>query len=166
LDEFALPVGWFSKVFGSGHGPELTRQYLEQFQYFKYSTVTRLKPTVPRIGCMVTIQTSLTESVEIRSPSFDLPAVQRLAVHCTTKVYDDKVQWVYGSSDETWLDSFICVDGAFRFYGKGASTFSIQPEFHLADPCSASGKQIGGKPIQLIEPFIQKKQGRNTFRGL
>jgi len=43
LDEFSMPLHWFTDVFGPDLGEALAKQYAEQFQSFESSTTNRLQ---------------------------------------------------------------------------------------------------------------------------
>ena len=130
LQTFALPPHWFSDSFTSAQAPEFVRQYAEAFADFKRRTAANLAgidalktrvhvdPATP-----VDIRTRRWTPAEssgqpqlsaLRQP---LPPVQKFEIDC---VLDAPGQ---GARLTSWIESFLYIDGAFRFFGQARKPF-------------------------------------------
>ncbi len=67
----------------------------------------------------------------------------------------------------SWEDTFIYLDGAFRFYGKGGYTFWNPVKIHRADPCGLNnGTQPNGRLIRRVEPEYPEEAKRKHAKGV
>ncbi len=183
LEGFALPSGWFTEVFGPDEGPEMAKLYSAQFRAFELSTVRRLASIRRCRRCLISMQTKPAYSTEVNvfsksgepgaaSPVFHLPPVERFQVHYVDlELEDDQDATGQNFTREipmgngSWMDSFVYVDGAFRFFGKGAYSF-WEPGVRLADPCSESGHQSGGHLIHEVDPIYPEEARNERITGV
>jgi hypothetical protein len=130
LQSFAIPPPWFTDSFAPGQAAEFTRQYAEAFADFKRRTVSNfsgidtLKKRVHvDAGTPVNIRTrrwtpaestGTTHLSALRTP---LPPVQKFEIDY---ILDAPGQ---GARLTSWIESFIYIDGAFRFFGQGSKPF-------------------------------------------
>ena len=164
LDEFAIPKSWFSEMFGDEQGPELAKMYEEQFEDFKLHIsrsfrlakvvgVSYVQKRYGRVSAQMLLQTTLATTVEPKpapKPTPEslqpLPAVQRFTTDGRVRVRDEE------KTLTSWMDSFVYIDGKFRFLGRGAYPFWDAARVRLADPCAKPGEQTGGKLTRKVEP--------------
>ena len=62
----------------------------------------------------------------------------------------------------TWANTFVYLDGRFRFFGGGGLPFWDPVRIHRSDMCDPEGHQPGGHPIDPVMPPYPddaKKQG-------
>lgn len=133
LDTFAIPAHWFAGTFGRDRGPALAAQYATEFTEFKQRTTDsfaagdklkarmQVDPATPleirtRPWTPAEETKSLPKTPPLRAP---LPLVQEFDV-----LY---VLAAPGKGDRltSWTDSYIYLDGAFRFFGSGSRPFWI-----------------------------------------
>jgi hypothetical protein len=130
LQSFAIPPHWFTDSFVPGQAAEFTSQYAEAFADFKrrtasnFSGIDTLKKRVQvDAATPVNIRTRRWTPAEsagtphlsaLRAP---LPAVQKFEIDY---ILDAPGQ---GARLTSWIESFIYVDGAFRFFGQGSKPF-------------------------------------------
>jgi TonB family protein len=186
LRRFALPFDWFIGVFGPNIGPEIAKRYAEEFKVFELSTVKRLASIMRCERCLISLNTKAVYKTEVKILSgtgetesdketgidFRLPPLQRFEIHYVDQELEEdgdgtghrfvrEIPWGNG----TWMDSFVYVDGAFRFFGKGAHSFWDPARIHLADPCSKDGGQPGGRIIHRVEPTYPDKAKQKNKKG-
>jgi len=65
----------------------------------------------------------------------------------------------------SWMDSFVYVGGAFRFFGRGMYSLWDPPRVRLADPCAPPGTQTGGRLIHRVEPVYSEEAQRKHVKG-
>jgi hypothetical protein len=128
---FAIPERWFNDVFGPDRGPELAREYQELFKGFEYATAREFTTLAAHdcgdcVGAWVETKvwgtnTLLKSARSAPTSLVPLPPVQRFRIRYYVR-FPDKY-------DYSRVDTFIYVDGAFRFIGGGACPF-------WATPCS------------------------------
>ena len=130
LQSFAIPSPWFTDSFAPSQAAQFTRQYAEAFADFKRRTVSNFAgiDTLKRrvhidAGTPVNIRTRRWTPAEstgtphlsaLRTP---LPPVQKFEIDY---LLDTPGQ---GARLTSWIESFIYVDGAFRFFGQGSKPF-------------------------------------------
>lgn len=175
LQDFAIPNEWFVKMFGTGQGEELAKQYSDQFNDFKshisqsfaMASQSGRGLVVKRYGgrsAELFIETTKSMEEEPKpigksspDPLQPLPEIQRFSTQSRVRVPP------YGDQNITsWMDSFVYIDGRFRFLGRGAYPFWDDPGVHLADPCAKHGEQSGGKIIRQVEP-IYPEEAKESF---
>jgi TonB family protein len=162
--QFAIPKHWFADTFGADQAPGLVNEYLEPFDDFVSSTARRLAGTSPCPDCAVDLKTKLMASVAINVGSIQLPPVQQFVIHYQSIDLSDRMN-PRTDGDSSWMDSFVYLDGAFRFYGKGGSTFFDPVRVRLADPCSRNGVQPGGTLIHRVEPEYPEQARAKHIAG-
>ena len=130
LQSFAIPPHWFTDSFAPGQAAEFTRQYAGAFADFKRRTVSNFAgiDTLKRrvqvdAGTPVNIRTRRWTPAEstgtphlsaLRAP---LPPIQKFEIDY---MLDAPGQ---GARLTSWIESFIYIDGAFRFFGQGSKPF-------------------------------------------
>lgn len=151
---FAIPERWFADEFGPEEGPKLSRQYLYRFRDFETDTVQEFNRVICDYdsGCnRGQIQTRAAKATERTqaplafTPSTSSLPVQRFLIrHLSTDVGTvENINGGYGTCmccnpgpcyDNSWLSSFIYVDGAFRFVGCGTCQYQPLAEGELNKP--------------------------------
>ena len=130
LQTFAIPSHWFTDSFVPGQAAEFTRQYAGAFADFKRRTpsnfagIDTLKRRVQvDAATPVNIRTrrwTPTESTgtpHLSALSAPLPPLQKFEIDY---MLDAPGQ---GARLTSWIESFTCIDGAFRFFGQGSKPF-------------------------------------------
>ena len=164
--EFAIPAKWFVDTFGPDTGSTLGAMYGEQFQDFQ-THISRSFGMAAKVGMQfmqqsgfrgpwpstLLIQTSLDRNVDPKpapKPPPEsiqpLPPIQHYSIQSLVRTQgpDQKLT--------SWMDSFVYIDGKFRFLGRGAYPFWDAARIRLADPFAKPGEQTGGKLIKRVEP--------------
>jgi hypothetical protein len=144
---FAIPEHWFSDVFGPDHGSELAKEYQELFNGFESATKHEFSTLAGReYGDAYLATKAWRTSTEVKSARsaptslVPLPSVQRFRIwyhirptftadDCRPTGTIDCTSSFAVRRDYSRVDTFIYVDGAFRFIGGGACPF-------WATPCS------------------------------
>jgi hypothetical protein len=130
LQTFAIPSQWFTDSFVPGQAAEFTRQYAGAFADFKRRTASNFAgiDTLKRrvqvdAATPVNIRTRRWTPAEstgtphlsaLRAP---FPSVQKFEIDY---MLDAPGQ---GARLTAWIESFIYIDGAFRFFGQGSKPF-------------------------------------------
>jgi hypothetical protein len=130
LRTFAIPSRWFTDSFVPGQAAEFTRQYTGAFADFKRRTASNFAgiDTLKRrvqvdAATPVNIRTRRWTPAEstgtqhlsaLRAP---LPPLQKFEIDY---MLDAPGQ---GARLTSWIESFIFIDGAFRFFGQGSKPF-------------------------------------------
>jgi hypothetical protein len=65
----------------------------------------------------------------------------------------------------SWMDSFVYIDGKFRFFSRGSSTFWKPANIRRADPCARPGQQTGGQLITKVNPVYPPDALNNHTEG-
>ena len=169
---FAIPERWFVDEFGPEKGPKLSRKYLYRFRDFETDTVQEFNRVICDYDTGCTrgqIQTRAAKATELAQappasiPSMPSPPVQRFLIrHLSTDVGSvENVNGGYGTClccnpgpcyDNSWLSSFIYVDGAFRFVGCGTCQYHPFAESELNKP-----------PEPVHFNLVQKSQSRDLL---
>lgn len=149
LRTFAIPDDWFTHTFGPAEGPKLAKHYSELFQAFERSTIDEFRKVLGEpsaqvsAGALRTLQVD--PSTSARTSLAPLPTVHVFRIHHFTAPL--------GLGDGTfngrhynyyWAESFIYVDGSFRFAGTYNCPFWM--------PCSANDPVFQGHLIQQVRP--------------
>jgi hypothetical protein len=133
LDTFAIPAHWFADTFGPDRGPALAAQYATEFSEFKRRTTEsyaagdtmkakmQVDPATPldirtRPWTQAEDTKSLPSTPRFRVP---LPPVQKFDIHYVLAAPGERARLT------SWIDSFLYIDGAFRFFGNGTRPFWI-----------------------------------------
>lgn len=164
LQDFALPSTWFVETFGSDEGPEMAKLYSDQFEDFK-THISRNFQMAAEFGrsfaekkygsreAQMFLETKLNQTAEPKptpKPPPDslqpLPVMQKFSTESFVHVRDGNKQI------SAWMDSFVYIDGKFRFLGRGAYPFWDAARIRMADPCAKPGEQTGGKLTKKVEP--------------
>jgi hypothetical protein len=135
LDSFAIPSRWFTDSLVTGQSAEFARRYADEFADFKRRTAANfagLDSLKARLGIDPGISTDIharrwtpaegnTTLQRLPALRVPLPPVQKFEV--------DYVLAAPGQSARltSWIDSFIYIDGAFRFFGQGSKAFWSSP---------------------------------------
>jgi hypothetical protein len=134
---FAMPEHWFTEVFGPEEGPKFAREYRELFEGFASATIDEFSSAESFYtgwGKAQIKTTALTTNPELRlvrsTPTslVPLPPVQRFRVKYFTGLYfeigeNGCIQIIARGYGRSRADSFVYVNGAFRFIGRGACPF-------------------------------------------
>jgi hypothetical protein len=133
LDTFAIPAHWFADTFGPDRGPALAAQYATEFSEFKRRTAEsyaagdtmkakmQVDPATPldirtRPWTLGEDTKSLPSTPPLRVP---LPPVHKFDIHYVLAAPGERARLT------SWIDSFLYIDGAFRFFGPGTRPFWI-----------------------------------------
>ena len=167
---FALPEGWFSDTFGPEQGPMLADRYQGLFRGFVAATTGEFRSVVvmesARIHAKVwKSETELHPAAKSAPPSLvPLPAVQHFEIRYQSGPYIDRntdgnyqVTSIWQGHDNSWVDTFIYVAGAFRFFGGGPYPFW--------DPCSTNGPLPGGGLVKRVEPIYPQAAEKKHVQG-
>lgn len=115
LATFRMPDEWFVRVFGSDKAAEMAGVYRKHFDLFVYSTGQGLRHS-SRPGKVRTkpVDYKPTETLPSTAPTTieDLPEIHTFRFEADTPM-----------GLASWTNSFMYVDGAFRFFGGGSSPF-------------------------------------------
>jgi hypothetical protein len=149
LRTFAIPEGWFTQNFGPEEGPKLAKHYSELFQAFERSTIGEFRMVLGEPSAQVNTEALRTSQVgpptSARTSLVPLPTVQVFRVHHFTAPL--------GLGDGTfngrhynyyWAESFIYVNGSFRFAGTYNCPFWM--------PCSTNDPVFQGKLVRRVCP--------------
>jgi hypothetical protein len=130
LQTFAIPSQWFTDSFVPGQAAEFTRQYAGAFADFKRRTasnfvgINTLKRRVQvDAATPVNILTrrwtpaESTGTPHLSALRAALPPLQKFEIDY---MLDAPGQ---GARLTSWIESFIYIDGAFRFFGQGSKPF-------------------------------------------
>jgi hypothetical protein len=145
---FAIPERWFADVFGPNRRPELAGEYQELFNGFEAATEHEFSILAAHdwgdygSAWVATkswrANTALKSARSAQTSLVPLPPVQRFRiwyyVRSTIDINDCRPMGTIdctapGGYEYSRVDTFIYVDGAFRFIGGGACPF-------WATPCS------------------------------
>jgi hypothetical protein len=173
-DEFAIPAHWFAEVFGIDQGEMLAKQYADEFSDFvphllrNFESIDSLKakhrldkntPTEIRTAPW-SPRRAPTKAPEPQPASLlPLPRVDRFEIAAFMLIGRDFKPGL------SWMDSFIYVDGKFRFFGRGSSSFWKPAKVRRADPCARPGQQTGGLIISRVEPVYPAEALNNHVEG-
>ncbi|SRR6266481_1587494 len=154
LSTFAVPEHWFSDVFGPEQGSAFAREYEERFRGFESATIREFRRV--SIGSRsaqvktrpVRANTALISVRLAPTPLVPLPPVQPFRVrHFTAPEFEIGENGCVGIGepgyDSSWVDSFIYVDGAFRFIGRGTCPFW--------EPCSTKEPFSAGQIVSPVD---------------
>lgn len=142
---FGLPEHWFTDVFGPEQGPNFAKQYRELFKKFVFSTNREFRTALGEDTAQVKTKWLRVDQVNppgSAQPSLvPLPPVQLFQIqHFTaprSRLGDDGYSYGYSGRYYSffYLESFIYIDGAFRFVGSCDCPFW--------SPCSTNGSGSG-----------------------
>jgi TonB family protein len=160
LDQFAIPSHWFTDAFGAEEGLEVAKRYSQEFENFKLSTAMRLRrmenidscrPSQAKLRTMRDHATKVNLKLLSNAPVFQIPPAQSFQI-------------TLGSC--SWMDTFVYVEGAFRFYGSGGRTFWEPVKVRRADPCGPNdGTQPNGRLIHRVEPEYPDEAKQKHVKG-
>ena len=176
---FAIPERWFTDEFGPEQGSKFARQYLYQFRNFELDTVQEFnRVTCGYYSCdRGDVKTSaakasagLAQASPGRTSSLSLVPVKRFRIeHYTppevnpcfsdTELAGSCTFYPSGTMyDNSWVSSFIYMDGAFRFVGW---------TFPFWDPCGANQpipeSELNKPPEPVHFNLMQKPQSRDLL---
>jgi TonB family protein len=160
LEDFAIPWHWFTDSFGADKGMEVAKQYSEEFEYFKLSTLVKLRGMQSVDSCSpfrAKLRTNRDQTVKVEAkllpniPVFQIPPAQ---------------SFVISLGECSWMSTFVYLDGAFRFYGNGVHTFWDPVKVRRADPCGRNdGTQLSGRLIHRVEPEYPEEAKQKRVKG-
>jgi hypothetical protein len=162
LGEFAIPSRWFTEAFGSELGETLASQYADEFADFETHIARNFLGgrdfAATRYGAKqreLFVETNLKLNTDSSMPGprpappafIPLPGVERFETASFIAV-DGKKRPI-----TSWMDSFLYIDGRFRYLGRGAYAFWDGVKIRRADPCAEPGERTGGKLVKRVEPI-------------
>jgi len=169
FQSFLIPKHWFTDTFGPDLGPKLADQYWELFLSFESETTAEFQSVayVGATGRSAELQTRVWRSDKASPPSqtvtpaavLPLPQIQQFQIryqsgpsveygnepHPTSA---PQVSSVRRGQEDLWVDSFIYLEGGFRFFGGDTYPFW--------DPCSKTGPRPSGHLIRRVTPIYPK----------
>lgn len=173
LQGFAIPAAWFVETFGDQQGPELAKFYSSQFDDFKSETRKRFEESVEQgrkypgnTDGMVTqllIDATLPNWAINPSPKPPPQSIQPLPL---IQSFSIQTHLRLGHGDQNlvgWMDSYIYLDGEFRFIGAGAYPF--WDPMDISDPCAKNGENPGGKLIKEVKPEYPREAKEQHIKG-
>ena len=136
LDTFAIPARWFAGSFASNEASDWARQYADQFAEFKRHTAdnsARIDALKARLQMDPATPVDIRTRRWIPADSKPMPPIPNLRVPLPP-VEKFEIDYVLAAPGQgarltSWIDSFIYVDGAFRFFARG-SAFWTSPAQH------------------------------------
>jgi hypothetical protein len=138
---FALPQPemWLGRVFGPDHAQPLADDYRKHFRAFQAALARNLGRS--RRWDVSSVQVWPLENLPSPSRIAPRPDAPKPQEPVDVQRYQFSVAERGGVSSR-WVDSFVYVDGAFRFIGQGAFPFWDYPLFvrMKTSPSSASGR--------------------------
>jgi hypothetical protein len=154
---FAIPKHWFTDVFGPEQGPNFAKQYSELFKAFVFSTNREFRTVLDEDTDQV--KTKGLRANQVNPPRsaqlslVPLPPLQVFRVqHFTAPrsilcadCYDTYTGRHYSFF---YVESFIYLDGAFRFVGSCDCPFW--------SPCSANDPVFDGQLVKQAYPVNSK----------
>ena len=177
LDEFAIPKEWFVQTFGEDEGQEFATLYAEQFDDFKLH-ISRSFDMAATFGAryvqnkyrgspaqlfVATQPNTTSQPNPAPKPAPEslqpLPPIQRFSTQSRVRVHDEE------KDISSWMDSYIYLDGKFRFLGRGAYPFWDAARVRLADPCAKPGEQTGGKVVKRVQPEYPESAKEKRIEG-
>jgi hypothetical protein len=156
---FAIPDHWFTDAFGTEQGPNLAKQYSELFKAFVFSTNREFRTVLDEDTDQVKTKWLRADQVNpagSAQPSLvPLPAVQLFRVQHFTAPRSSLCADCYDTYTGRhysffYVESFIYIDGAFRFVGSCDCPFW--------NPCSTSDPVFQG---QLIRYPVNSETSRS-----
>jgi hypothetical protein len=135
LEAFAIPSHWFKDSFAASQRAEFARRYADEFADFKQRTAANfagLDSLKARLG----IDPGIPADVHTRrwtpaesTNTFQLFPALRAQLPPVQKFEIDYVLAAPGQGARltSWVDSFIYIDGAFRFFGHSSKAFWSAP---------------------------------------
>ena len=171
FNDFAMPPHWFNEMFGTDSGPALAEKYSREFEKFVYST-TNLFVNVDyaqrnTVGTYVWKCDSSTKSTPHSVQP--MPRVQFFRIECGSMGYTGPMgesgwevkDW---GTETTWKGSFICVDGAFRFFGLESDPFWDLKDDEPSALCADQRVQ-GGQVLHKVQPVYPAEAMRKHLTG-
>jgi hypothetical protein len=142
---FVVPEGWFTDVFGPEEGSKLAKHYSELFRAFQVSTTVEFSMVLGEWSAQV--HTKALRAYQINpldSAQTSVPPILTVQVfrvqHFTAPLANPDGTFNGRFYDHHWVESFIYVDGAFRFIGTYNCAFWR--------PCSANDPVFRGQLIR------------------
>jgi hypothetical protein len=154
---FAIPEHWFTDVFGPEQGPNFAKQYSELFKAFEFSTNREFRTVLDEDTAQVKTKGLRANQVNpprsARSFLVPLPPVQLFRVQHFTAPFrlpDDRFPstLVKRRYNYFYVESFIYIDGAFRFVGSCDCPFWSS--------CSANDPVFDGQLVKQVYPVNSK----------
>jgi len=133
FDTFAIPAHWLNETFGAEHGREFATQYSSEFADFKrratghFAAIDELKArlnidrSVPT-DIRTRRWTAAEDTMSMQRPpglQVSLPQAQKFAIDVVA------TSGQYGRLT-SWIESFIYVDGKFRYFGDQRRPFWVK----------------------------------------
>lgn len=170
LNGFAIPKHWFTDVFDQLRAPAITRRYNEQFADFDSRTVDNLlhfdRANADKLDIVLTPDSRPKPQTKPAPASLvPLPDGKRFLINYRAK---HPVITPNGTPDQSveWMDTFVYVDGQFRYFGGGAYPFWDPARTPRADPCAGPGGQTGGQLVSRIDPIYPDEAGQRHIEGV
>jgi protein TonB len=158
LDEFRIPSSWFAETFGPDKGAEFDKLYADQHALFKFMTLRGFELSAGNKG---SVHTSPSKDMSAPKPA---PAAPPASLKPIPEIQMFSIQ-AAGVRNADWTDSFIYLDGKFRFFGKQAYSSGDPVRIRVADPCAAKGATPGGKVIYKVDPVYPDEARQKKIRG-
>jgi hypothetical protein len=146
---FAVPDGWFTGVFGPEEGPKFAKHYSQLFKAFQLSTIVEFDMVLGEWSAQVhtkalrAYQINPLDSAQTSVPPLLTVQVFRVQ-HFTAPLANSDGTFNGRFYDHYWVESFIYVDGTFRFIGTHNCAFWR--------PCSTNDPVFQGKLVQQVHP--------------
>lgn len=159
FDEFAIPASWFNDMFGTEQGQRLFRRYVSEFEYFAYQTRQRLRQVTNELpSCLKTKPSGSKDGLNLKPAPVSAPA--------SAQVLPPVQMYVISCSGMSWMDSFVYLGGAYRFFGGGAYPFWDPMHIEMHDPCSADFTQPGGRLVRRVAPDYPEPARKEHAKGI
>jgi hypothetical protein len=137
---FAIPENWFTDAFGPNEGPKFAREYRKLFKSFQSATISEFEgveayPTSRADSAQIKT-TALRTDLRWPTPSLlvPVPPVQSFQITYFTSpnrlIESQSVRIIEPGYSRSRLDSFIYMDGAFRYVGGACPFWGCGPVSH------------------------------------
>jgi hypothetical protein len=154
---FAIPEHWFTDVFGPEQGPKFVKQYSELFKGFHFSTIHEFRTLLGEDTAQVNTEGLRADQVNpLRSTQTSLVPLPRVQVFRVQHFTAPRSIMCADCSDTYtgryysffYVESFIYIDGAFRFVGSCDCPFW--------SPCSTTDPVLEGQLVKQVHPANSK----------
>lgn len=170
LESFAMPAQWFADTFSPDEGAALAQVYAEQFYQFGHRTVFALKFFDAQAPTSLEVNEAHGDRKLNPPPAPPPPTLKPLPeVHWFVIAYSLQRGYVmeFGRkvSRTSWMDLFVYVDGAFRYFGSGAYPFYSPLRMYPSNPCYKAGDPKGGEVLERVEPAYPDEAKAKRIAG-
>jgi TonB family protein len=166
LDSFALPAEWFQQTFGAASDQWL-QQYKTEFDYFEFSESRRIQTQAENSATVMQVNIVAARGLPYHQAK---PAPTSLQPLPASEEIQTRILGRQGGRPRgSWANTFVYLDGRFRFFGVGGLPFWDPARVRRSDMCDPEGGQPGHlvDSVMPLYPEDARKQGtQGTVRLL